>query len=64
VQVLVSFVLLKLAKPQSMVLLRGNHESDGCAFHYGFWAEVGYKYKTGKSRIIQACLGVPLLTRL
>jgi serine/threonine-protein phosphatase PP1 catalytic subunit len=41
-EVLLSLFRLKIENPESVFLLRGNHESADMNFYYGFFEEVGY----------------------
>jgi Calcineurin-like phosphoesterase len=68
-EVLLVLVTLKLALPQSVFLLRGNHEGKMCTKAYGFHAELIYKYKglpkvSNKRKpamaVYAACLGARL----
>lgn len=44
VEVIILLCTLKLWQPNSMIILRGNHETSGCCTAYGFAEEVKCKY--------------------
>lgn len=43
-ETLVAFALLKLALPERVTMLRGNHETTTCVQCYGFEMEITSKY--------------------
>lgn len=44
IETFVTVLLMRLSRPQSVVMLRGNHESSTCTRLYGFYKEVMDKY--------------------
>lgn len=46
VETFITVLLMKLSRPQSVIMLRGNHESSTCTKLYGFFKEVLDKYGT------------------
>lgn len=55
VEVLTIILFLKLWRPNSIYLLRGNHETTGCIQRYGFEEEVNHKYG---SKMLQSFVNV------
>jgi serine/threonine-protein phosphatase 5 len=56
IETLALFCLWKLALPNRVFLLRGNHETVTCAFLYGFKGELEAKYgKAGHKNVFAAC---------
>lgn len=58
-EVLVLLAALKLALPDRVLLLRGNHESSTCTQLYGFRTEVFRKYGNEVNICTCTCLGFP-----
>ncbi|KAK9909268.1 hypothetical protein WJX75_009817 [Coccomyxa subellipsoidea] len=54
-EVLVFLAALKLALPDRVILLRGNHESSTCTQLYGFRTEVLRKYGQEGQRVYKMC---------
>jgi diadenosine tetraphosphatase ApaH/serine/threonine PP2A family protein phosphatase/Ca2+-binding EF-hand superfamily protein len=57
VEVLATLLLLKLADPEHVVLLRGNHEDELIASVYGFQDEVRLKYGVNTAHDLWEALG-------
>lgn len=67
VELLLAVLSLKLAYPQNVFLLRGNHEGSYCTRYYGFQQEVTAKYPRSACKtvsIIKAFLGACRAVRL
>lgn len=53
VELFLALCTLKLARPDSVYLLRGNHETGICTGVYGFLNELKAKYKKAKNAVME-----------